>query len=1082
MKSKAALIGIFIAVLTLWSADGSTASAPTPSLPQHPEAGLLDLEGDLPAAMPRNSAAVMNSHVAIYIERLAKSGRAIPEQTATLLAAGKAALDAKNYGRSYRLNVRALGRAHGADQIEAYEVAGSLAPALDRALFASGERITLTLRPQFTLGHALSHRYVAESWLKTPVGPIAGTAQTLTIDDLREYRFDHPVQPLPDGIIAVCYRLTTAAGDTLAELEHAVVVAKDVRVRLEGLKAGAAGASSRTTSDGSPAFLTALDTANYAIRSLEQERTRFDDGSFGRSGSALCKYLIRLNWTAAKIPVARFPQFDARLRYPEDVDLAESLVTALATDPDTVLRRSGDMALASASSRNDELLRYRIFVPDGYNRARKYALIVALHSGGGDGEFFEFENVVAAVPSEPRGNAFMRLARERGYILVCPKGGEAGFFGERGEKDVLDIIERVQRTFSIDAKRVFLTGWSGGSEASWRIALKHPDRFAAAAPVGVTPGIATLLTPQSTERARNLPLLYSVPGTEAEQGRTLCTSAKPLLRRFSYTEYPDAEHASVWLTAQPAIFDFFGAIARAAEVHDAAAAGDLNTVRSLLAADPKLLESTDGDGNTPLISACWGPPANIPQETVARFLIDKGANINARNTSGGSPVYFSLRSFDLTRRLIARGADVNVRAYGGLTPLHQAASTGSLTVAKLLIDHGADLNAHGNWGTILRTIVYRQGNSCVEMVKLLLKSGAALQPFSYGNTELHLAALQGSTDLVRVLVEGGADVNAVNEYGHTPLFYAARHGHRATAEALMTAGAKASAIVEANYGRSPQLTAALGNGEAYLWYLGGNAPGTGYAVKTKDHLLVFDPAAIDDSPEAGLVNGRLNPNELSGQKITVLNTRMLSRYEPSVSELAKRFPGASFVLSYRPTTADPAGGGGIPPYRLAAPNESLTVGDIKVHTIPAIRVPTMSRIFVGGEGLGYLVEVDGLKIFHAGLHASANGSSQMEEYRRQIDFLEPFGPIDIVILPVKGRHLDIAYDPYLYLLDQLSPKAVYLIGDDLATEEHRKCVDALRARKVPVAYPEGGIAIGERFHFIQTLVPSRIQANRAGAD
>jgi hypothetical protein len=353
-----------------------------------------------------------------------------------------------------------------------------------------------------------------------------------------------------------------------------------------------------------------------------------------------------------------------------------------------------------------------------------------------------------------------------------------------------------------------------------------------------------------------------------------------------------------------------------------------------------------------------------------------------------------------------------------------------------------------------------------EMAKLLVESGAKLQPFGLGNTELHLAAMKGLADLVPLLVKHGAGVNAVNEYNHTALYYAAKHGHRKAADALIAAGAKESTIVEANYGKAPQLAAALKQGEAYLWCLGGTAPGTGYAVKTKDHLLVFDPAAIDDSAEAGLANGHLNPNELAGQKITVLITRMLSGYEPSVSELAKRMPGADFVLSYKPT-ADNAGSSAIPPYRLAAPNESFSVGDIKVHTIPAIHVPEMYRIFAGGEGLGYLVETDGLKIFHAGLLASGNGTSQMEEYRKQIDFLKPFGPIDIVILPIKGRHLTIAYEPYLYLLDQLSPKAVYLIGDDLATEEHKKCVEVLRARNIPVSYPEGGIAMGERFHYLQ---------------
>jgi AhpD family alkylhydroperoxidase len=53
----------------------------------------------------------------------------------------------------------------------------------------------------------------------------------------------------------------------------------------------------------------------------------------------------------------------------------------------------------------------------------------------------------------------------------------------------------------------------------------------------------------------------------------------------------------------------------------------------------------------------------------------------------------------------------------------------------------------------------------------------------------------------------------------------------------------------------------------------------------------------------------------------------------------------------------------------------------------------MHRIFVGGEGLGYLVEVDGVKVFHAGLHASRNDPDQTDQYRREIDFLKPFGPI-----------------------------------------------------------------------------------------
>ena len=90
----------------------------------------------------------------------------------------------------------------------------------------------------------------------------------------------------------------------------------------------------------------------------------------------------------------------------------------------------------------------------------------------------------------------------------------------------------------------------------------------------------------------------------------------------------------------------------------------------------------------------------------------------------------------------------------------------------------------------------------------------------------------------------------------------------------------------------------------------------------------------------------------------------------------------------------------------------------------------------------------------------------MAEFCKEIDFLKPFGPVDIAILPVSGRHITVNYEPYLYLIDQLRPKAIYLIGEDLVTEEHLKCIEVLKSRNVPVFYPEGGIAVGQRFHYL----------------
>jgi ankyrin repeat protein len=489
---------------------------------------------------------------------------------------------------------------------------------------------------------------------------------------------------------------------------------------------------------------------------------------------------------------------------------------------------------------------------------------------------------------------------------------------------------------------------------------------------------------------------------------------------------------------------------QAGEIHEAAAAGNLNKVQSIITADPGSIELKDESGCTPLSIACLRN-----QVAVANFLIDKGANVNARNNWGQTPLHNANgvfgQDFDLIKRLIAKGADVNAQGNRGDTPLEWAAARGNVKVAKLLIESGADLNAHDkNFGTILHNTIGQGGR---EMAKLLIESGAKLnQKDPSGYTEIHLAAIHGDADLVRPLLKHGADVNAVDGHGRTALYYAAKHGYRGVAGALIAGGAKKSAIVESNYGKAPQLAGTFKDGEAYLWFLGGFA-GDGYALKTKGHLLLFDPPGIGKSPEAGLINGQLNPSELAGQKITVLISKPdWERYELGVFALAKRMAGVDIVISYKPE-AKLASEGTVPSYRLAMPDQTLSMGDLKVHVIPA----TLG-------GVGYFVEADGLKIFYAGYHV-CNEASRVENYRKEIDFLKPFGPIDVVVLPVAGHLVEsFTYDSYIYLLDQLSPKAVYLMHGNYIPEEYSKCAEILRTRHVPVAYPENE---GDRFHFLR---------------
>jgi ankyrin repeat protein len=495
----------------------------------------------------------------------------------------------------------------------------------------------------------------------------------------------------------------------------------------------------------------------------------------------------------------------------------------------------------------------------------------------------------------------------------------------------------------------------------------------------------------------------------------------------------------------------------ASSLHDAVIAGDLSKIKSLLEADSTLLESKDKDGNTPLIKAC-----QTMQVAAANYLIDKGANVNAKGQLDLTPLLIIRKdndeSFDLIQRLIEKGADVNAKmsyTFRNFTVFCDLIFAGNVKVAKLLIDHGADINVNDIEGTPLQMIIFHYNPQKLEIAKLLIESGAKLQEFSYGNTELHLAAIKGCTDIIPLLVGYGANVNALNDYKHTPLYYATKLGHRKTAEALIAAGADQNAIIEKNFDKPTQLTASLREGEAYLWCLGND----GYAVKTKNHLLAFNPSGIANVSEVSLANGCINAEELKGQKTTILISHLPGFI---ISEMLKSMPNANYILSAKPSTNNNENND-VPPYHLAAAHDSFSIDGLQVHTIQAMQ----SYPFMSAPGLGYLVETDGLKIFYTGLHACKNDSLQMVKYRKEIDYLKPNGPIDIVILPIKGRHLDLDYEPYLYLIDQLSPKVIYLLSDELVNEEPKKCVKVLQVRNIPINYPEGGIAVGERFHYIR---------------
>jgi ankyrin repeat protein len=231
----------------------------------------------------------------------------------------------------------------------------------------------------------------------------------------------------------------------------------------------------------------------------------------------------------------------------------------------------------------------------------------------------------------------------------------------------------------------------------------------------------------------------------------------------------------------------------AEEFFKAIRAGDADTLRSANSVNVK-----DRLDATPLhYAAIYGSVESV------RILVERGANVNARNKSAATPLIYAAYNFDKTRLLVEKGADVNARSAADMTPLLVAVSThGNTATVKYLIDKGADVKAKGPLGSDALQLAAYKGDT--EMIRLLLKNGAdPLQKDMGGFNALHNALQDQDEERVRVLIDAGSDVNVANTFAGavkngpialvhmTPMFVAAYDAPPSTIKALLTAGAHA---------------------------------------------------------------------------------------------------------------------------------------------------------------------------------------------------------------------------------------------------------------------------------------------------
>ena len=228
-----------------------------------------------------------------------------------------------------------------------------------------------------------------------------------------------------------------------------------------------------------------------------------------------------------------------------------------------------DYEARSFTSSKDDTIQYRLFIPRSYDASTKYPLVLFHHGAGGSGNDNrrQFEGPLPREWAEPDNQA------KHPCFIVAPQipGRESRDGDERRPRTevmkthiqtIHEILDSLEKEFSIDTSREYVTGLSMGGECTWMSIIERPDRFAAAVPICAGDRFIGMDAAERGRAFAQLPIWIFHGDADdvisVDVSREVVKALRDAGGNPKYTEYPGVDHGS-WEKAyrDPELIEWF---------------------------------------------------------------------------------------------------------------------------------------------------------------------------------------------------------------------------------------------------------------------------------------------------------------------------------------------------------------------------------------------------------------------------------------------------------------------------------------------------------------------------------------------